>query len=79
MPTDDNEDADDDDDDDDDVDDFYFVLLGFIQSQSPPGLRQIWKLSWKPAGKPQCPSVRSHLCVDGGLSEFPAEPLMLSS
>ena len=32
MATDDNEDADDD---DDDVDDFYFVLLGFIQSGKP--------------------------------------------
>ena len=77
MPADDNDDADDDE--DDDVDDFYFVLLGFIQSQSPPGLRLIWKLIWKPAGKPQCPSVRSHLCVDGGLSDFPAGPLILSS
>ena len=56
MPTDDNEDADDDDDDDDDGD-FYFVLLGFIRSQSPPGLRPIEKLIWKQAGKPQCPSV----------------------
>ena len=56
MPTDDNEDAADDDD-DDDVDDVYFVLLGFIRSQSPPGLRPIKKLIWKQAGKPQCPSV----------------------